>query len=181
MATRIAKSTNTSFEDILHSKFYALDSLKEEAIEQANSEGLRGFRQWLDTPEGSESLISYRRFLDHYLDSLCTKIIDKSVMLLLDRLTFGDVRYTEGGVPYREEIRALPLSKIMASVFDRRQLLRDKPTLIAKNNDESLEESLELVAERLNSLGSISKRMVSVTVAEKLERTIVQEVFDSAD
>lgn len=173
MATQIAKSTNTSFEDILHSKFYDLDSLKEDAISQGEADGLRGLRQWLDTAEGSESLISYRRFLDHYLDSLCTKVIDRSVVLLLDRLTFGDWRYTEDGKPYREEIKALVLSKIMASVFDRRQLLRDKPTTIAQNT-----ESLERVAEKLESLGGISKRMVSVTVAEKVERTIVQEIFD---
>lgn len=161
MSTQIARSTRTPFEDILQSKFYTVNSLKEAAKEATRDEG---FRLWLDTAEGVQALESYRRFLDHYLDSACTRIIDKSLTLLMDRLEFGDICYTLKGEAYRAEIDASTLSKVFSSVFDRRQLIRKNPTLILNESA-----SLENLAQALDRLGTSKPTLVAVQVVNKLE------------
>lgn len=167
METRLAPSTKTPFEDTLQYKFYALDSLKTSAREATRDEGFRG---WLDTASGVESLESYRRYLDHYLDAACTRVIDKSLTLLLDRLEFGDICYSKEGEQYRSELKAIALSKIFAAVFDRRQLIREKPTQISSESD-----SLEKIANALDKLGANKPTMIAVNVVNSLATPHVEE------
>lgn len=169
MSTQIARSTNSSFEDTLQQKFYAISSLKK----IAGSVTYEGFKEWLDTPEGIEGLVSYRRFLDHHLDATCTRVIDESLELLMDRLQNGDICYTDEGEPYRVEIRGISLAKIFAAVFDRRQLIRKNPTKIIEESTESLDK----IADILTKLSS-RHNMVSVSVVEKKEISITESIFD---
>jgi len=115
------------------------------------------FFKWLETEEGYQLLEQVKLRLNIYLDSSLTKIVEKCVIEIFDRVDNGTHRYNKRtNKMERIPLSAEQLSKIFATVFDRRQLLRNKPTYIA-----SEQKNLEILADKL---ANQAKNMVSVTV-----------------
>jgi len=120
------------------------------------------FFKWLETEEGYQLLEQAKNRLNVYLDSGLTKIIEKCVIEIFDMVDKGTYRYNKRTHKMeRIPISAMELSKIFATVFDRRQLLRNRPTYITSD-----QKNLEALADKL---ASQAQNMVSVTVINTSE------------
>lgn len=186
----MAKKELVPFEKVLSEQLYSVPSLKKLAKQSKDI----GFREWIDSEDGYEALKSYRRYLDYYLDSACTTIIDKCISHLEDRIANGDDVFVhgkpgEGGQWVKRPLSAYTLSRVFSSIFDRRRLLREKPThipeIITQEDDApSLEGEVapsqvvdgvkvKMEEGRLTHLAATLRafKMVSVTVVEEIKVT----------
>ena len=84
------------------------------------------------------------------LDAKLTEVIDKALLNLTDRLDNGDVKMKSDGTMQRVPVSAKDCAIIAAVGFDKRQILRNQPTLITGNTNDRL----YAIVESLNAMSS---------------------------
>jgi hypothetical protein len=100
------------------------------------------------TQEWADEVAQHRRTELAVLDMALTTILDKTTLELIHRLEYGEEVYDQNGDCHMKPVSAASLTKIIGTVFDKRQLLRGLPT--ALNNESS---KLSELAEKLEQLG----------------------------
>lgn len=80
--------------------------------------------------------------------SLQSRLVDKGLEMLMDRLDNGDLVATRSGFK-REPLKATDIARIVHTVFTERQLLRNEPTAIAGETGR-----VQVLAEKLRALGA---------------------------
>lgn len=107
------------------------------------------FVKWLHTQEAQHALSKLRSRLDQYLDTALTKIIGESVGQLSSRMNEETPVYSaKGDHLYDKKVDLHTITRIFATTFDKRQLVRRNPTVIT-DRDQSLQD----LAETLRGLG----------------------------
>jgi len=87
------------------------------------------------------------------IDAGFTRIVEKSITLLEDRLENGEItsiKELPNGTKIikRSAIRAVDIAKIMDTAFMKRQLVRNEPTVVAGDT-----QALSVLAQKLRALG----------------------------
>jgi hypothetical protein len=80
--------------------------------------------------------------------ALQSRLVDKGLGMLMDRLENGDLVATRSGFK-REPLKATDIAKIVHTVFTERQLLRNEPTAIAGETGR-----VQVLAHKLRALGA---------------------------
>lgn len=92
----------------------------------------------------------FKRDSNTILDSTYTRILDRSLLELEDRVIKGEVTgVNKDGSKRRMPITASVLTRVADSVFIKRQLLRNEPTSIPGDTDR-----MNLLANKLRALGA---------------------------
>jgi hypothetical protein len=102
-----------------------------------------------------------------------SKIIDKALDMLMDRVNDGDYIYDgQRGKLVKIPMKAADVSKVTATLFDKRQLIRNKPTTIKSSAEDTEARLLKLAQEFTKFVG---KRVGEEVVNEYIdEETVVQ-------
>ena len=108
-------------------------------------------------------------------DSKMSKIIDKALDMLEKRIEDGDYQYDQKtGRLVKVPLKARDLERVASGLFDKRQLIRKKPTHIS--SAESQSDMLKKLAEEFAKFsGQISKEKV---VDEYIDETTVEQLED---
>lgn len=111
------------------------------------------------------------------IDARLTRIIEKSLDALLDRLDNGDFHVTRDGKLVRKPISAKELSLVQAINVDKRQLLRGLPTSRSEGQgspQEKLVQRLEKLASTFEDLAKHGRRTEVIDIVD------VQEIENHA-
>ena len=108
-------------------------------------------------------------------DSKMSKIIDKALDMLEKRIEDGDYQYDQKtGRLVKVPLKARDLERVASGLFDKRQLIRKKPTHIT--TAESQGDMLKKLAEQFAKFsGQITKEKV---VDEYIDETTVEQLED---
>lgn len=106
------------------------------------------FRAWVASPEGRRAIDTARSSLNALLDLGLTRIIDQAADRVLQAIEKGDTVVLKDGTTLLRPMPGKDAAAILATVFDRRQVLRKLPT-VQSETDEKLEE----LAAKLRYLG----------------------------
>lgn len=87
-----------------------------------------------------------------------TRVLDITLDKLEDRVQKGDLIY-KGGKLVRQPLTAAVLAKVADVVFDKRQLIRNQPTVILDGNSK-----LESLARKLRALGAKDPELMNLPV-----------------
>ena len=100
------------------------------------------------TPQWMEEVALRKRMERAALEVSFTRILDTTLIKLMDRVENGETFIDKDGVERHREITASDLCKITQVVFDKRQLLRGLPTAVTNEGNKLTE-----LARKLESLG----------------------------
>jgi hypothetical protein len=104
-------------------------------------------RRWKATPWWKQMVEDIRNEENLQLDAKLSKVVDKSVEALLDRVEKGDFQYDQKtGSMIRKPISARDASTVTRDMIDRRELLQGKK-IVEKNNERKMDEKLLKLAE----------------------------------
>lgn len=117
----------------------------------------RAAEKWKNLPWFKEALQIARERLDNELDNKFTGIIAKGADKLNDQLEHGDLVVDKDGNLQRRPVGAKDTAIITSIIFDKRNLLRGKPTNIAENKSNN---------ERLTELQERFKKFAAATEVE---------------
>ena len=88
-------------------------------------------------------------------DKKISKIIDKALDLLIDRMDEGNYQYDQArGKLVKVPLNAQDLNKVTSSLFDKRQLIRKQPTSIKTNPENTEARLLKLAQEFAKFVGN---------------------------
>lgn len=104
--------------------------------------------------------------LDSQLDKQLTGVIHKGVQGVADRMEDGDYVFNKKGELVRKPMGGRDMAITTAVMFDKRQLLRDKPTLIEQKSAD----------ERLSDLGERFRQFAAATEIDGNAEVEVEEV-----
>lgn len=123
-------------------------------IEAATGVPAQTIRHWRMSDWFRDLVEEIRREDDNTVDAKLTNIVSKSMDVILDRLDNGDFMFDpkEGGF-VRKPLAAKDANRIADTMFDKRNLLRGKPTSISSKQ--------ELVSDRLLKLAVEFERFVN--------------------
>jgi hypothetical protein len=125
-------------------------------------------RSWKTTEWWNQAMGRIMVEQDEELDTKLTKLIDKAVEHVNDRLENGDFIYdTKRGALVRKPVSAKDLTVVTAIAVDKRQLLRGQPTSRVEKVSE--EERLRGLADRFKEFDKFSK-------AQTIEQEPVEEI-----
>lgn len=96
-----------------------------------------------------DELAALRREEMALTNASLTRVFDQTLAQIEDRLTNGDFTVSQGGALRRVPVSASTLARLADMVFDKRQLVRNEPTIIAGDNDK-----LARLADKLRRLGA---------------------------
>lgn len=106
------------------------------------------------------------------LDSRLTKVVDKSLEVVVDRLENGEFFMDKTGKVHRVPVKLKDATKVTADLLDRRSLLRKEPTKQLAEKQESINERLLGLAEQFAAI-ALGKD------PRKTEKIIEGEVIDA--
>lgn len=107
------------------------------------------------------------------LDSRLSGIIEESLKVLEDRLQTGDVLINaKTGQIIRTPVTAASATKILSTVFDKRQLVRNEPTTISKT---------ETTDDRLHRLAEDFARFTAARTIEGTAKTNTEETTNTSN
>lgn len=116
-----------------------------EAATGVPKETVRGWRlqDWF-----KDLIAELQREDDYQVDAKLTKIVNKALDTVVDRLENGDFMYDpKTGAFIRKPLLAKDVSKISDTMFDKRNLLRGKPTNISAKAEQISDRLIKLAAE----------------------------------
>lgn len=96
-----------------------------------------------------DELAALRREESALTNATLTRVFDLTLAQIEDRLAHGDFTLSQGGALRRVPVSASSLARLADMVFDKRQLVRNEPTVIAGDNDK-----LSRLADKLRRLGA---------------------------
>lgn len=97
----------------------------------------RSCEPWKPMPWFLECVKIAKERLDQELDSKFTNIVQRGADRLVDQMENGEVVLGKGGEEIRKPVNAKDTAIITSIIFDKRNLLRGKPTNIAENKSTS--------------------------------------------
>lgn len=118
-------------------------------------------RAWRKQEWFKQLLSEIRDENDERIDSQFTEIIEKSLELVKDRLLHGDHVVLKTGEVVRKPVSVRDLSLVAAINFDKRQLVRGKPT--ARTETVSSQDQLTKLAETFIALTARGRKPVEIT------------------
>lgn len=107
-------------------------------------------------------------------DNKMSKIIDKALDMLMDHINDGDYIYDgQRGKLVKVPMKAADMNKVASTLFDKRQLIRNKPTTIKSSAEDTEARLLKLAQEFSKFVGK--KKEFEEVVNEYIEgETVVQ-------
>jgi hypothetical protein len=130
-------------------------------------------RQWKTTEWWNEILTRIHVEEDEELDTKLTKLVNKAVDAVNDRLDDGDWIYNPKlDKLVRKPVSAKELAIVSAISIDKRQLLRGQPT--SRVEKISQDERLLKLAEQFKQF-SVAKEVVHVIDVEEIEEPVIDE------
>ena len=109
------------------------------------------------------------------LDAKLSKIVDKSLDVVMNRLEEGDfILDSKTGTIKRVPVKMRDAKSVMTDLFDKRQLLRKQPTKITEA--QTVDKRLEMLAQRFEKFvgsGSTQRELPNTMDAEQYE--IIEE------
>lgn len=122
--------------------------LKAPMIEVATGVPAQTVRHWRLQDWFKDLVEELRREDDHSTDAKLTKIVDKALDTVVDRLENGDFMFDpKSGDFVRKPLLAKDVTKIADTMFDKRNLLRGKPTSISGKQEQISDRLAKLAIE----------------------------------
>ena len=115
----------------------------------------RTIREWTECSWWSDLVTEAKNSKNTELDALYTRIIEKAVRGVEDRLENGDAVTAKGGGVERKPVSARDLAIIAATFQDKRAIVRGEPTTISKRINEK--DRLQQIASGLEAVEEKSK------------------------
>lgn len=109
---------------------------------------------WRSKEWYSQAIELIRKQHDEQLDGKMTETVHKGLHLLHERLDKGDAQVMRDGSIVHKPVSAKDLSFITATFFDKRNLLRNKPTSISSS--QSTDERLDKLQERFREIAVVN-------------------------
>jgi predicted Holliday junction resolvase-like endonuclease len=123
-------------------------------IEAATGVDRQTIRHWRMEDWFKDLIEEIRREDDSQVDAKLTKLVGKSLDVLVDRLENGDFMFDpRQGQFVRKPVNARDVNRIADTMFDKRNLLRGKPTAISAKQEQ--------ITDRLAKLASEFERFVN--------------------
>ena len=122
--------------------------LKAPMIEVATGVPAQTVRHWRLADWFKDLIEELRREDDHEVDAKLTKIVGKSLDSVVDRLENGDFMYDKETNSFvRRPLYVKDITRVADVMFDKRNLLRGKPTSISGKTEQISDRLLKLAAE----------------------------------
>ena len=122
--------------------------LKAPMIEAATGVPCQTIRHWRTTDWFKDLVEQIQREDDYEVDAKLTKIVSKSLDVVVDRLENGDFMYDFKREEFiRKPLFARDVARIADSMFDKRNLLRGKPTSISSKQEQISDRLAKLALE----------------------------------
>lgn len=140
---------------------------------------LNTINSWKGTEWWGECMRKIRFEMNDELDAKMTKIVDKALDQVIDRVEAGDYVIDKTGKVKRVPMKGRDLSVVTASVIDKRQLIRGEPTSISSKQTPA-ETRLEALAQEFAKfVKARTIEVVNESVPEAGEGTTLETVpFD---
>lgn len=117
--------------------------------------------KWIHKPWYAQVMALIQQELDNALDASLTGTTHKAIDELNDRIDNGDVYIDKNGEQKRKPLSGRDLGVTFATIFDRRQLLRNKPTSVSETK--TTKEHLDGIAERFSKMAVVDGEYEEVT------------------
>ena len=131
--------------------------------------------QWKRTEWFKELVATIQSEESGQLDAKLSKVVDKSLSVVMDRLEGGDyILDSKTGTIKRVPVKMRDAKTVMTDLFDKRQLLRKQPTKITES--QTVDKRLEMLAERFEKFvgsGKTQRELPNTMDAEQYE--IIEE------
>lgn len=144
-------------------------------IEATTGVPAQTIRHWRMTDWFKDLIEEIRREDDNTVDAKLTKIVSKSMDVIVDRLENGDFMYDpKQGEFVRKPLAAKDVNKIADTMFDKRNLLRGKPTSISSKQEQVSDRLLKLAAEfeRFVNAKQIDGEVIKDDQPEQLPKSV---------
>jgi hypothetical protein len=148
--------------------------LKAPMIEVATGVPAQTVRHWRLQDWFKDLVEELRREDDHSTDAKLTGIVNKALDTVVDRLENGDFMFDPKSSAFvRKPLLAKDVTKIADTMFDKRNLLRGKPTSISGKQEQISDRLVKLALEFARFAGAkdITKEATIVDVAP-VEETV---------
>lgn len=117
-------------------------------IEAATGVPAQTIRHWRMADWFRDLVDEIRREDDNTVDAKLTNIVSKSMDVIIDRLENGDFMFNSADQTFvRKPLAARDVSRIADTMFDKRNLLRGKPTSISGKQEQISDRLLKLANE----------------------------------
>lgn len=104
-------------------------------------------KHWKKQPWFKDMIANIRSEEKMELDAKVSKIVNKTLDVIVDRLDGGDyILDSKSGTVKRVPVKMRDAKSVMTDLFDKRQLLRNEPTSITES--QTVDKRLEMLAER---------------------------------
>lgn len=156
----VSKAPKTWFDDSEKLNAAALytvcGNLKE--VERMTGISYNTLKDWKETEWWATVILKIREEADDVLDAKATKIVDKALEKIMDRIENGDMVWNaKAGKAVPVPVKARDLATVTNTILDKRQLLRGKPTSISAKTSEDT---------RLKALASEFEKFVKARTIE---------------
>lgn len=134
-------------------------------------------KHWKKQPWFKDMIANIRSEEKMELDAKVSKIVNKTLDVIVDRLDGGDyILDSKSGTVKRVPVKMRDAKSVMTDLFDKRQLLRNEPTSITES--QTVDKRLEMLAERFEKFvggGSTQLELPNTLDAEQYEVIIENE------
>lgn len=120
-----------------------------------------------------QEVVAIKRAQSAIMDARLTKIMEKSLEEIEDRLENGDEHHFKGNI-VKTKVDAIALARVLDVSFTKRQILRNEPTSIPGDTDK-----MRKLADKLKALGHSTKPTEELPYTVEAEK--VQRVYDEGD
>ena len=122
--------------------------------------------KWIHQPWYHQVMELIKIEFDNALDASLTATTHKTIDYLNDRMDNGDITgYDKEGNPIIKPMSGRDLGVTFATIFDRRQLLRNKPTSVSENK--SVKEHLDIIQARFTECAIEDAEFEEITDEQK--------------
>lgn len=134
-------------------------------------------KHWKKQPWFKDMIANIRSEEKMELDAKVSKIVNKTLDVIVDRLDGGDyILDSKSGTVKRVPVKMRDAKSVMTDLFDKRQLLRNEPTSITES--QTVDKRLEMLAqqfEKFTGSGSTQLELPNTLDAEQYEVIIENE------
>lgn len=141
-------------------------------IEATTGVPAQTIRHWRMTDWFRDLVEEIRREDDNSVDAKLTNIVSKSMDVITDRLENGDFMFdSKAGEFVRKPLAAKDVNRIADTMFDKRNLLRGKPTSISSKQEQVSDRLLKLAVEFERFVNAKEITVVPVAEPEVIDLT----------